>query len=373
MNLHPPASRPRGRFAVAAALTALALVIPTVAAQASTSPRAKTSGGLIQRYLAAHGSHFSTVFDGTEFADYGLTLDGVLAMDSAGVGDYRSEKATAFVADHITSYISDGVPADAATEQYAGATAKSLLVSLSQKVSPKGTLGGVDLVARLQSLETPSGRFSDKSAFGDFSNAIGQSLALVSLHRVGQKLSYRSISFLRQQQCTNGGFQLNPTAGGCTSGANADSDATSFAVQGLLAAPQTVVTKNRITKAIAYLKTQMNSAGGVKGAGPTNTPNSNSTGLAVMSFDSAGYKTLARKGRSFLVSQRFGCAFPAEMRGAVAYDKTRLATARSQGASATLVDQDLRATAQAVLGFSGTSLLAISNAGARFSSPTVSC
>ncbi|MEP6814324.1 MAG: hypothetical protein ABI873_02095 [Marmoricola sp.] len=367
MKLHHPI---RHRLAIAAAVTALAIAVPTVAAQAATSPRAQTSGGVIQRYLAAHGSHFSTVFGGTEFPDYGLTLDGVLAMDSAGVGDYRSGKATDYVAAHIQGYISDGVPADAATEQYAGATAKALLVSISQGFLPKNTLGGgIDLVTRLKSLETPSGRFSDKSSFGDFSNAIGQSLALVSLHRAGKRLSHSSIAFLRQQQCTNGGFKLNPDDPGCT----ADPDATSFAVQGLLAAPQTTVTKNRIRFAIGYLKTQMNSAGGVKGAGPTNTANANSTGLAVMSFDSAGYKTLGSKGRSYLRSLRFGCAYPTGMRGAVAYNKARLTEAGAQGPSAKLIDQDLRATTQAVLGFSGRSLLTISNAGARFSSPRVSC
>lgn len=367
-----PISRPRRSFAVAAAVAALAVAVPSVAAQASTSPRAQTSAGVVQRYLAAHGSHFSTVFDGKAYPDYGLTLDGVIAMDSAGVGDYRSGQATTYVAKHLTSYVSDGDPTHADTEQYAGATAKALFVSLSQRVTPKGTLGGVDLVKRLKSLQTASGRFSDKSQYGDNSNAIGQSLALVSLARAGQKLSYSSISFLRKQQCTNGGFQLNETAG-CSSNRKADPDATSFAVQGLLAAPQTDVTKRRVTWAIRYLGTQMNSAGGVKGGTATSTVNANSTGLAVMAFDSAGYHTLGSKGRRYLKTLRFGCAYPASMRGGVAYDRSRINQARSQHGKARLVDQDLRATTQAVLGFSGTSLLKITNRGAKHSSPRVSC
>ncbi len=359
-----PINRPRRSVAVAAAVAALAIAVPSVAAQASTSPRAQTSAGVVQRYLAAHGSHFAT----SGYPDYGLTLDAVLAMDSAGVGDYRSGKATAYVGNHIASYIGDGT-----AEAYAGATAKALLVSLSQRATPTGTLGGVDLVTRLKSLQTASGRFSDKSQYGDYSNTIGQSLALVSLARAGQKLSYSSISFLRKQQCTNGGFQLNVAGRGCSSNRKADPDATSFAVQGLLAAPQTEVTKRRITWAIRYLKSRMTSAGGVKGGATTSGPNANSTGLAVMSFDSAGYHSLGRKGRHFLTTLRFGCAYPASMRGGVAYDRARISQARSQHTKARLVDQDLRATTQAVLGFSGTSLLKITNRGAKHSSPRVSC
>lgn len=361
-----PINRPRRSVAVAAAVAALAIAVPSVAAQASTSPRAQTSAGVVQRYLAAHGSHFSTVFDGKAYPDYGLTLDGVIAMDSAGVGDYRSEQATKYVAKHIGEYVGSG------TEQYAGATAKALYVALSQRVTPKGTLGGVDLVKRLKSLQTASGRFSDKSQYGDNSNAIGQSLALVSLARAGQKLSYSSISFLRKQQCRNGGFQLNETAS-CSANRKADPDATSFAVQGLLAAPQTDVTKRRVKWAIRYLGAQMNSAGGVKGGTATSTVNANSTGLAVMAFDSAGYHTLGSKGRRYLTTLRFGCAYPASMRGGVAYDRSRISQARSQHAKARLIDQDLRATTQAVLGFSGTSLLKITNRGAKHSSPRVSC
>jgi hypothetical protein len=374
LRLHRTISSPRRRTAIAAAVAALAITVPTVAAHAAGSPRAETSGGVIQRQLAASGSHFSTVFNGTEFPDYGLTLDGILAMDSAGVGDYRSEKATDYVAAHIMSYISDGDPADADTERYAGATAKSLLVSLTQKRTPKGNLGGVNLITALKARENATtGRFSDLSSFGDFSNTFTQVYALVSLKRAGQTLSANSMTFLHKQQCPNGGFRISEATATCSDSSQADTDATSLGVQALLAEPKTAARTTRINKAIAYLKTRMNSAGGVKGGSPTNTPNANSTGLAVMSFDSTGNTSWGTKGRGYLTTLRFGCAYPAKMRGAVAYDKARITEAKSQGSKAKLVDQDIRATTQAVLGFSGTSLLAITNTGAKFSSPTVQC
>ena len=72
--------------AVVAAVVASLVLVPS-AAQAEQSVPAQNAGGALQRYLASHDDHFHTVFQGTEFADYGLTLDGVIAMDAAGVGD----------------------------------------------------------------------------------------------------------------------------------------------------------------------------------------------------------------------------------------------------------------------------------------------
>lgn len=353
------------RTAASVLAAAIAVALPVSTAQGATSLRAQTGAGVLQRYLAANGNHFHTTFEGTDYPDYGLTLDGVIAMDAAGVGDYRSEQVTSYVKDHLSEYAGDGD-----NESYAGATAKALLVSLSQNITPKGTLGDANLVTRLKALETPgTGRFSDRSNYGDYSNNIGQSLALVSLHKAGEALSYDSVAYLRQQQCTNGGFRLNPGTSACVG----DPDTTSFAVQGLLSAPQTTVTKNRISKAITFLKSKMASNGGVKGGTSTEAPNSNSTGLAVMAFDSTGYSTLAGKGRSFLISLRYGCAFPASMRGAIAYNASARSAQAAKGSAATLTDQDLRSTTQAVLGFTQTPLKDISNAGATFSSPTVSC
>ncbi len=100
-----------------------------------------------------------------------------------------------------------------------------------------GTLGGVDLVSRLQGLENTHGRFRDVSDFGDFSNTIGQSLALVALARSGADLTKESRVFLRLQQCPNGGFRQDMNINQCTADSSADPDATAFGVQGLLTLP----------------------------------------------------------------------------------------------------------------------------------------
>jgi len=352
--------------AVVVTIIASLLLVPT-AAQAEQSVAAQNAAGSLQRYLATHDHHFHTVFDGTEFPDYGLTLDGVIAMDAAGVGDAESARATTFVANNIGSYVGTG------TESYAGPTAKALLVSLSQGRTPKGFLGGVNLLARLKARQTTTGQFKDKSQFGDFSNTITQSLAVVSLRKAGQSLGTKAIPFLANSQCPNGGFRLAVSVNQCSNDANADPDATSFAVQGLLSGNQTSAVKTRISRAIHFLRTQQGSDGGVKGAGPTNTENSNSTGLAVLAFSTTGHPNAATEGRLFLRSLRYDCTFPAPMRGAIAYDAAAFANAQSQGRAATLGDQDLRSTTQATLGFAPVPLYKVTNVGAKPSAPAFTC
>ncbi len=115
---------------------------------------------------------------------------------------------------------------------YAGPLAKSLLAVVVAGGDPTA-FGGHDLVAELQALETTQGRFSDQSAYGDYSNTIGQSLAVIALARAGQGLNVGSVEQLLGRQCTDGGFSGSlDKADRCVS----DPDATAFAVQALLTA-----------------------------------------------------------------------------------------------------------------------------------------
>jgi len=196
---------------------------------------------------------------------------------------------------------------------------------------------------------------------------------VVSLRKAGQSLGTKAIPFLANSQCPNGGFRLAVSVNQCSNDANADPDATSFAVQGLLSGNQTSAVKTRISRAIHFLRTQQGSDGGVKGAGPTNTENSNSTGLAVLAFSTTGHPNAATEGRLFLRSLRYDCTFPAPMRGAIAYDAAAFANAQSQGRAATLGDQDLRSTTQATLGFAPVPLYKVTNVGAKPSAPAFTC
>ena len=117
------------------------------------------------------------------FPDYGLTADVIVALAAARVGGDASADATDYLEANVELYVgaAEGV-GDPDGEFYAGALAKSLLVAAITGRDP-ADFGGVDLVARLLFTETPEGRFSDISEFGEFSNNIGQSLAVIALTR----------------------------------------------------------------------------------------------------------------------------------------------------------------------------------------------
>ncbi|WP_460967125.1 hypothetical protein [Pedococcus soli] len=337
------------------------LAAPSALPATSTDPTL-VGAGFLERELAAGGHHLSVSFDGVDYADYGVTLDAVLALDAAGAGQTEAAAATKFVADNIGQYIgTDFGP----TELYAGATAKSLLVAVAQGVDPTA-FGGVDLVSTLEGLETPSGRFSDHSAGGaDYSNLIGQSLAVMSLRRAGETTSPASVTIIRDNQCSDGGFSLSFGATPCVS----DPDVTAFAVQALLAVGG--AGDADAGKGLDYLAGIQGTDGGVGGAGPTAAHNANSTGLAGQAFLAGGRTAQARAAQGYLRALQYGCDLPAAFRGGIAYDRAAMTAAAAKGA--TVQDQDRRATSQALLALAGTPLYAVSGTGADATAPDLTC
>ena len=198
------------------------------AVSGSTGQQALEAAHFVAATLAAGGHHY--VYPGTTYFDGGNTIDAILALDGAGVGQHEAAAATAYLVAHLGDYIGTG------GETYAGPTAKALLAVLAQGLDPHD-VGGTDLLATLAGLETPSGRFSDVSAWGDYSNTIGQALAIIALARAGATVSDAAVTYLVGMQCPDGGFTNDPTASTCES----DPDATAFAVQALLSVSVTAL------------------------------------------------------------------------------------------------------------------------------------
>ncbi|CCH77030.1 exported hypothetical protein [Nostocoides japonicum T1-X7] len=357
----------------------------------------------LQNQLATGGHHLSTTYAGTAYADAGLTADAVLALDAAGTGQSEAAKATAWLEGDVATYMGGG-----GDEAYAGATAKLLVVANAQGVDPTD-FGGVDLVETLLGLEQGDGQFKDRSAYGDFSNTIGQSLAIVGL--LGAQLEPsdddRAIDFLLDQQCADGGFRIAFDTSPCVS----DNDATTYAIQALVAAELAGVgtepdakrdaatdrtdgdsgsggtaakadvtprvtadaIDTAIDDAVSYLDGQVGRDGGVKGGSGAPTENANSTGLATQAFVAAGAEDSADVTATWLEAHAYGCDFPATLRGGFAYDATALATAASAGSKATVSDQDVRASTQALPGLAGVPLVAISSDGAAATAAALTC
>ncbi|MFE7633273.1 prenyltransferase/squalene oxidase repeat-containing protein [Kitasatospora sp. NPDC057518] len=355
----PTLRRALGLLAIPAVALATALPAATAAhaapenapAAATSSPTVRpdaAAGGWLARQLV-DGDHFESVFNGTAYPDQGLTIDAVLAFAASRGSDEAAAKATAWLAkpEIIGGYLGDGT-----TEAYAGATAK-LLLAVEVRGGDPAAFGGVDLPARLRSLQTAEGRFSDRSQWGDYSNAFGQSLAVIALHRTPGGAPAAAVDFLANSQCADGGFPLSFGQAACTS----DADATALAVQALAATGRAA----KANTGLGWLTAHQNADGGFAAAGAT-ASNANSTGLATQALLSGGRLGPGLKAWGRLVKLQQGCSADPAVRGAVAYD----ATGFNAGTGA-------RATAQAVLGLAGTPLSTLSASGAAPDAPTQAC
>lgn len=353
-----PSTRPR----VLAAAVPAAILLTTMAnpstASAETLSRtesAHAAAHFLAAQLAAGGDRIQTSFDGTAYDDYGLTIDTILGLDSTGYGAAQADRSTAWIAAHVKDYTTYG------QDIYAGPTAKALLLAATQGKNPE-SFGGVNLVTTLQGLQTPSGRFSDKTSSTDYSSTMSQSLAIIALAKAGAPVSDAAGRFLVAQQCKDGGFRLDPGAKDCVS----DPDVTAVAIDAAMSAGGRVDANAVATAGLHYLAGRQGADGGIGGVGPTVGENSNTTGLAASVFAAGHADKQYTKAATFLTGLQFGCAVPEPLRGAIAYDAASFKDTVDAGAKATVADTQRRTTAQAILGLSGKTyrqLTASTNAG----------
>jgi hypothetical protein len=348
--------------AVVAAVVVPAAIVgtPGTANALSTRNRADAGAGWLGRQLSA-----DHLIVGAFGPDYGLTADVVLALDSALVGKVAARKATKALKRNVRAYTGDTAFENHAGF-YAGSFAKLLNVAAAQHAKPRhfGGSSRNNLIATLRSLECGSGsratcpasddgRFSDISVAGDFSNTIGQSLALIGLERTTKKgPSKPSVIYLRHQQCAHGAFPLELSTAGCA----ASVDATSFAVQALLAHGTKKATAAALDGA-AWLKRHQNGNGSFTGNGVANT---NSTGLAAQALRAVGRDKAADRAVKWIRSLQVKCGGQPANRGKIRYAKT------ASG-------DPVRATSQAVPALARVGLADISNAGADRRLPRLRC
>jgi len=326
-----------------------ASVAPAAALASSTvtvAP-ADAAAGWLARQLT-DGDHFEVAFGPDVFPDQGLTIDAVFAFAAARTSGSFAARATTWLArpDIMPGYIGDG-----GTESYAGATAKLALAAEVRGLSPTN-FGGANLIARLLALQAPSGQFVDRSAFGDFSNEIGQSLAVLALQRTPAGAPAAAVSFLAGIACADGGFPVFFGESPCVS----DVDATSFAVQALQAAHRPLAA----AAGLRWLVSVQDASGGFAGAG--GVLNANSTGLAAQALFGSVHLAAAVKARQFLRTLQVGCAGAVASRGAIAFDRTGFDPSTAP-----------RATAQGVLGLAGVGFSQLSGAGSSGPAPTLFC
>ena len=342
------------RRVIAAGALAAALAVPALPASAQTAAstssapfagsRTKVADGWLATQLV-DGSHFEVSFGDFTFPDQGLTIDGIFAFAAGKVAETQQNAATTWLTqpDTLAGYVGDGLG-----ESYSGAHAKAVLALQVRGKNPR-KVAGRDLVAELKTLQAPSGRLVDRSAFGDFSNAFGQSLGVIALDRSGSSAA-AAAGYLAGQACTDGGIPIQFEQTTCT----ASIDATAIAVQALHAAGK----KAAAHKAVAWLVAHQNADGGFGDA----TTNANSTGLAAAALAIEGRDSAARRARAAIGTLQQGCTAAPADRGAIALDSTGFDPATA-----------VRATAQAVLGLASADLNTLNANGSSNTLPALTC
>lgn len=363
LALPSPAVRRSRLLAALALLTAAVLVLSTLltsagpADAATTRNRADVGAGWLGRQLDRE-THLVV---GEFGPSYGQTADVVLALAAAGVGKGTAAAATRALKAHVLDYTGGGNTA----ELYAGAYAKLLVVAAARDTDPRafGDSARADLVAGLRGLEcgplrtgctaADRGRFSDVSEFGDFSNTITQSLALIGLERTtATGPSRAAVRFLLGQQCDNGAFPETFGAATCTGSV----DATGFAVQALATVGGPAAT-DAAAAAGTWLVKRQHRDGSFTGNGARNT---NSTALAAQALEDLGRLKKAARARGYIRGLQALCGAKASVRGSVRYK------AKSGG-------DRILSTSQAVPALARVELGDVSKAGSVRGLPRLAC
>ena len=172
--------------------------------------------------------------------------------------------------------------------------------------------------------EPVRGLYGSQSATYD--GVFRQSLAIVALSAVGEKVPTNAVNWLVNQQCADGGyeaFRANSSVlcrpGDAQNYVGQDSNSAASAALAL----STVKKKAEAQRALMWLRKIQNVDGGFPYyAGGTS--DANSTALAIMAFRAAGTDPAklakgAKNPITFLASLTLSCSAPATSRGALAY------------------------------------------------------
>lgn len=357
----------RAGVAALTGLVATGLTLAGPSADAATVDPVPVAKGAswIQGQLKADGllhaayADFGTG-DPVDYADYGGTIELAYALDDLG----RTAKLPAIadgLAANVDSYVTGadyGEPGDLA----AGPTGKllSFVTDLGGGADPT-SFGGTDLVARMESLTTDSGRISDVDVAPnycgpvdapepcDYANVFGQIWATRGLLNVSSGEAAAALDFLLSQQCSDGHF-LSFFTDSCGSTA-AGPDAAAFAI---ILLHDKATPGSPLETALADAADWLVSVQAANGsfADDKGHVNSDSTGLAAWALRLAGRPTAAKRAAVWLRALQtpgLGCdgGLVGE-RGAIAYDAAAYKTGRDKGIRKLTVGEWQTVAAQAL-------------------------
>jgi hypothetical protein len=337
----------------AGALAAGAVLLPGGFQPASAAPTPAGSAALtwLADRLDASGGIFTYDSGFGDFTDYGLSLDADLALLLGGVDTSSVAASLDAIEDELDSYVAHADFGDGPGES-AGALAKVLLAELL--AGRPTVVDGLDLAAHLRATLQPAsearraGRFDGDH--GDFVNGTTHPLGILALSRTAGGAPPESVAFLLEQQWDNGGFRGDydvfddvtfavdeaASTRGCEDDAEAQADATAFALEALLANRTAPGAAAAIDRAIAFLELPANA----------NADNANTAGLAGQALRAAGRTTSADAFAARVTALQIATG---DQAGAIALNPGAKTTAETTTLTAAQEALVVRSTAQGVL------------------------
>ncbi|MGA5699657.1 prenyltransferase/squalene oxidase repeat-containing protein [Peterkaempfera bronchialis] len=252
------------------------------------------------------GGEYYEAFDGTGFADFGLTIDGAFALAATGGND----TALAGIVDFIDQQHKDGTDRTVNDwtligTSYAGggSIAKEALLAQVTGRNPRN-FGGHDLIAALdQAVCTRAAADTGCAAEGNYTHAMSvfsQSLGVIAQLRAGDASHAEApIGYLRSLQAEDGSWpSLIPSTG------DRDVDSTAMAVMALALVPGDAAAQ-AVDRGVAWIAARQQADGGFPGAAGDST---NSAALAIqgMSLHPEKYAGRIARARAFLAGQQNG-------------------------------------------------------------------
>lgn len=234
------ACRRRTRVATSAIALSLLAVAPAYADPGAPAPSPDPASRVVLSRASAYVVAALTDGDhvvGAYGPDLGQTADVALGLAASGTEPDTLARVLDYLRAHAGAYV-HGDPGLGEKEGagYAGPSAKLALLAAVTGGDPT-SFGGIDLLAELGDLSSTSGpdagRYVDDSAFGDYSNPLGQAFAVLALERASTSgAPQQAVDVLAGAQCFDGGFPAAFGAASCRS----SPEATGLALQALVAA-----------------------------------------------------------------------------------------------------------------------------------------
>ncbi len=295
----------------------LLVVAAAPAAAAPPSTTTKDDAVAAAQWLVAQVTPDGFIASAPNTPDYSATLQAVLALESAGVGQSQVTAMLDYVAAHLDAAVQvSGVDAP-------GALAYLILGLEGAGLDPTafGT-PPTDLVARLAATRHTSG--TDTGLYGSadpsFDGAFRQGLALLALEAAGTTPDATAVTWLANQQCANGLWTAYraDTSVACpdvdaSTFSGPDTNSTALALLGLHAAGDA----SPVTAGITALLGVRNTDGGwgFLAATDANPTDANSTGVVLIALRTI-QGSVDPNGAAALVTLQLGCDLDAADVGA---------------------------------------------------------